>query len=206
MLLYFLLFPLSILVSLLCYVTNPIVLLFCNEAGELPRLLKYWQTWDDSCNPSDIKNFVPKFLLFDWDKHYEEYRSTTPELELLGRDRCYCRVINGDFTTKERIQRYFCRLLWLTRNCAYGWAFYVFGKTIEADSVEIVDQIDDEHGKKTFVRVKGKSKLFAPFLYKNDRDICSKMRWCNFFGWKIDYTSNKTHRAMLAGRIAVRFK
>ena len=205
MLLYLILLPLSFFISIFCYLTNPIVVLFCDETGELPECLRLWQTWDDSCNPSDIKNFVPKMFLFDWDKHYVEYRDTTLELIRLGRDRSYCRLIDRHFTIKERIQRYICRVLWLTRNNAYGWGFWVFGRTIEANTVDLVNQINDEHGKKTYAVVTEGSFWSAPFLYKNDRDIIpGVIRWCNFFGWKIDYTSNKTHQAMLAGRIAIR--
>lgn len=206
MLLYAILLPLNIAVSLICYATNPIVLMFCSEEGELPGVLSYWQTWDNSVNPSDIKDFVPKLLLFDWDRHYEEYWGTTPELAEVGRGRYFCRVIDDHFSLWERFQRYCCRVLWLTRNCAYGWGFWAFGRKIEANSVEIVRQIDDDHGKLTYARVMSEPKFRAPYIYKNDRDIIPGIvRWCVFFGWKIDYTSNRDEQAMIAGRIAVRF-
>ena len=35
---------LDILFTLICYVTNPIVVLFSNEHGELPYSLRWWQT------------------------------------------------------------------------------------------------------------------------------------------------------------------
>ena len=206
MLVYALLLPLNLIVSLICYVTNPIVLLFCSEAGELPGILHYWQTWDDSCNPSDIKEIAPGFLRYDWDRHYYEYRDTTPELAAAGRDRCYCRVLDPHFTVWERFQRYCCRVIWLTRNCGYGFSFWLFGAMISAGTVEIIDQIDDERGKKTYARVAGEPVWKAPFLWKSDRDIIPGwLRWNVFLGWKIDYHATRDERAMIAGRIAVKF-
>jgi len=206
-LLYAILLPLNIAVSLICYATNPIVLLFCDAEGELPGLLKYWQTWDNSCNPSDIVDIAPSWLQYDWHRHYEEYVSTTAELAAVGRERCFCRVIDGNFTAAERLKRYLCRVLWLTRNCGYGFAFWTFGATCEAGAVRVIDQADDEHGKKTYARDLTRNVLTAPFLYKNDRDIIpGVLRWCLFFGWKLDYNNTtRKERSMIAGRIAVRF-
>jgi len=206
MLIYAIMLPISLLVSLICYATNPIVLLFCDEEGELPGVLSLWQTWDNSCNPSDLLDIVPGFLMFDWSRHYEEYEGTTKKLADVGRMRWFCRVIDPQFTIWERIQRYLCRCIWLTRNCAYGWSFWVFGRTIEPDSVVITKQIDDEDGKLTVARVRTEKSWKAPFLYKNDRYFIGHLvRWCIFAGWKIDYKSNTRHRAMIAGRLAVRF-
>lgn len=206
MLSYIILLPLNTIVSLICYATNPIVLLFCDAAGELPGVLKYWQTWDNACNPSDLKDICPRLIMFDWDRHYTEYWGTTPELAEVGRGRWFCRVIDDDFTWVERFKRYLCRVLWLTRNCAYGFSFWLFGKRIEAGTVSVINQKDDEHGKKTYARVTTMGKWRAPFLYKNDRDIIpGVIRWCIFAGWKIDYAQNNTHQAMIAGRLAVRF-
>ncbi len=205
MLLYAFLAPLNLLISLLCYVTNPLVLLLCSEEGELPGPLRLWQPWDDSCNPSDLQDIAPQWLQFDWSRHYTEYRDTTPELAALGRDRCYCKVLDPNFTFEERVKRYLCRNLWLLRNCGYGFAFWAFGKIIEAGSVKVIDRVDDSAGARTYAKVTTEPSWRAPFLYKNDRDIVrGLLRWCVFLGWKIDYHSNKLHRAMIACRIAVR--
>ena len=203
---YLFLWPLSLLVSLVCYLTNPLVLLFCDEAGELPHFLQLWQTWDDSCNPSDLKTIAPSWLQFNWDRHYYEYRDTTPELAAAGRDRCYCRVIDSHFTTSERLKRYACRVLWLTRNNAYGFSFWLFGRMVDGLTVEVVKQKDDDRGRMTYARDTSENAATAAFLYKNDRAIIpGVIRWCLFFGWKIDYHHNRPERAMIAGRVAVRF-
>ena len=54
--------PLNILLMLFCYITNPIVVLFADETGELHSFLRYWQTWDDSLDPAFfVKRKVPKY-------------------------------------------------------------------------------------------------------------------------------------------------
>jgi len=78
------LFP-SLLYTCLCYVTNPIVVLFADEDGELPGIFRYWQTWDNPTNPSDLVDMLPRWLTSWYAGHYTEYISTTPELEELGR-------------------------------------------------------------------------------------------------------------------------
>jgi hypothetical protein len=141
------LFVLNALVMLFCYITNPIVCLFCDEEGELHGFLNYWQTWDDSCNPRFfIVEKVPAFLRYDYDHHYEEWWGTTPELEQYGRSRCFACIKDPNFSLKERIQRYICRVLWLTRNCGYGFSFYWFGRWAFSDcAVEHEHRKDDRH-------------------------------------------------------------
>ena len=134
--------PLNFVVMVLCYLLNWFVCLFCNEEGELPRAFKLFQTWDDSCNPRFfiVEDHIPSWLKYDYDKHYKEYWGTTPELAEVGRDRCFARVIDGNFTLKERLQRYICRVLWLTRNCGYGFAFWFFGKKVDGKDMVYVKQ------------------------------------------------------------------
>ena len=129
MILWLILAPISLIISLVCYITNPIVVLFCNEDGELKGFWRNWQTWDNSCNPSDVVDNaqLPSFLLYDFHKHYNEYRGTTPELAAQGRERWFTVCIDHDWTLWERFQRYICRVYWLMRNCAYGFCFWWFG-------------------------------------------------------------------------------
>ena len=39
--------PLEILATVIAYITNPIVCLFADERGNLPRLFYWWQTYDN---------------------------------------------------------------------------------------------------------------------------------------------------------------
>lgn len=46
---------LQLLCMVVCYLTNWLVLLFADEQGELPGLLRMWQTWDDTLdNKTDV--------------------------------------------------------------------------------------------------------------------------------------------------------
>ena len=47
MLIYVVLLIADILFNLICYITNPIVVLFADEYGELPAIFKWWANWDD---------------------------------------------------------------------------------------------------------------------------------------------------------------
>lgn len=201
---WFLYFILQVLTKILCYITNPIVVLFCDEYGELPRIFRMWQTWDDSCNPRFyVLEHVPSFLRYDYDKHYREYKGTTPELKAVNRERYFAELIDPDFTFKEKVQRYICRVMWLYRNCAYGFAFWCYGRKI--DGKTLVYKINEEHER--FASVESKSILTRPWVYKNDKDFFGgKMRWCIYAGWKINEGEQSVQQCMLAIRVlAVRF-
>ena len=202
MLSWFFTFILNFLVSIICYITNPIVLLFCDERGELPGFLSYWQTWDDSCNPEFAVNHAPECIRYDWKKHYEEYQEATPELERVGRKRWFCKIIDPNFTLKERFLRYLCRVFWLTRNCGYGFAFWLFGREVDPSQLLIVKNIDDQNGHEISAYVEG-NPLTRTVIYKNSRKINDKFEWNIFIGWKLSIDSDKVHQAMIANRFTV---
>ncbi len=196
----------NIIIAILCYVTNPIVLFFCDEHGELPGFLHYWQPWDDSCNPEYAVQCAPKCIQYDWPKHYTEHEDTTEALKKVGRKRWFTTCINYDFTIIERIKRYLCRLYWLTRNCSYGFSFWWFGISAKAnDFVLLASKEDGLGGKMIYIRDFTKNKLLAPFKYKNDCRINSWLRWEIFLGWKIDESAEKPTQAMIANRFSIRF-
>ena len=204
MIIWLIYFIISLVVSLICYVTNPIVLLFCDEDGELPSVLHYWQTWDNSCDASDIKHIAPSWLLYDWDAHYHEFKDTTEYLHSVNRERWYTTCYNYNFTHIERIKRYFCRLLWLTRNNAYGWCFYLLGLNV-APTLKI-----SRSENTLFACEDYENGLFGAWMYKNDAPIGTlfgwQIRWNNLIGWKIDTTAKYDTRAMIANRIAFRIE
>ena len=37
----------DVLFNIICYITNPFVLLFADELGNLPRIFLWWSNWDD---------------------------------------------------------------------------------------------------------------------------------------------------------------
>lgn len=204
MLIWVIYFLLSIVFMVLCYVTNPIVVLFADINGELPSILKYWQTWDNSCFCVDSVEHAPKFLQYDWAKHYKEYRDADAYLKSVNRMRWYCVCIDPKFTLGERIQRYLCGVLWLMRNCSYGFAFYLLGLTV-SPNLEIRQS---EHT--LFVREIFSDGLFGAWMYKNTARIFSlwgyEVHWNNLLGWKIDTSAQYDTRAMIANRIAFYFE
>lgn len=204
MILWLIYFVLSLVLSVICYITNPIVLLFCDEDGELPSFLHYWQTWDNSCNPSDIKHIAPEWLQYDWDRHYREYLDTDSYLRTVNRERWYCVCVDYHFTFIERIKRYICRCIWLTRNNAYGFCFYLLGLNISPNLK--IRQSENT----IFVREIFADGLFGAWMYKNTAKICTicgwEIHWNNLLGWKIDTSAQYDTRAMIANRIAFYFK
>ena len=204
MVLWCIYFILSLVFMILCYPTNPIVALFANKEGELPSILHYWQSWDNSIYCSDSVENAPKFLRYDWSKHYQEYKDADAYLKSVNRERWYCVCIDNNFTIWERIQRYFCAVLWLTRNCAYGFSFYLLGLTV-SPTLEIKQS---EHT--IFIREVFGNGLYGAWSYKNTAPICTvygyEISWENFLGWKIKTDASFDTRAMIANRIALRFR
>lgn len=202
MLIYLPMLILNLIVMVLCYITNPIVVLFANENGELPGFLSLWQTHDDSLDPRFfVVDKAPSIFKYDYDKHYEEYLGSTPELEEIGRTRWFTKIKDPNFTIKERIQRYFCRVLWLTRNNSYGFSFWWFGQMV--DNKNMVYPINREG--EYFGYDKSKNILITPWVYKNDRPITSKICWCVFLGWKIGPQDTGVKRYMIANRPTIGF-
>lgn len=141
-------------------------------------------------------------LLYDWKKHYKEYEDTTPELEKVGRKRWFTKCINPNFTLRERLQRYICRCYWLTRNCSYGFSFWLLGITPgirwaveqnDADTQFVHEDYDWWW-------------LDGAWKYKSTAPICKifgwTLRWNTFLGWKVDENAKVDTRAMIANRIA----
>ena len=195
----------NFLCSIMCYLTNWFVVLFADENGELPKIFRGWQTWDDSLDVDwFVEETVPKIFRYDFNSKYERYSedaSKTWGEYGVNRTKLCSRLKPGaTFSIKERIQRYCCRVLWLTRNCAYGFSFLYFGALLDSKDV-----VYEEHSELyTYGYDKSKPWYSRPFIYKNDKNIISNIRWCLFFGWKLSGTIGK-HNAMIANRIAIRF-
>ena len=191
--------PLSLLSTILCYLTNWFVVFFCDINGELHGLWKYWQTWDNSVYCSDSVEVAPKFLRYDWKKHYREFKDTTPELTAWNRDRWFVTCVDANFTIWETIQRYLCGVLWLMRNNAYGFAFYLLGYT-SSPPIEV---------KTSENTISAKEKDGIGWMYKNTAPIFTlfgwTVHWNNLCGWKLDCDAEFDTRSMIANRIAFFF-
>lgn len=146
----------DILFNIICWFTNPIVCLFANSVGELPKIFYWWSQYDDGL---DIEWFVstehlPSWMIYDFKKHYK-YVDATPT--------SYVILLDPNFTIKERIQRYFCRLAWMYRNCAYGFSYSVTGRVIDGDKVIDLVPSYTIQGQKVTVRYYENWKTFGPF-------------------------------------------
>lgn len=175
--------PLQLVCTVLCYLTNWLVVFFADDNGELPGVLRLWQTWDDTLdNKTDIGR-MPSFLQYDWDAHYLQGKVTEE-----GQIR-YVEQLVKPFTVVERIKRYFCRCHWLYRNCAYGFAFYVFGRKVTPPIKQTI----------------GNDWYFChqefTWAFKCEKEIKNGWRWKIYLGWKIQRTLECEHRTMIANRI-----
>jgi hypothetical protein len=202
---YFPLVILNIIVSIICYITNPIVVLFADNVGELHGFLRYWQTWDDSLDVEFmVKEKVPSIFRYDFDSKYISSRESTTELAEVGRDKgCVILKSGAIFSTKEKIQRYFCRLLWLCRNNAYGFSFYIFGRKVKGSDIVMKKNINTYKEKFIFGYDKSKYIWNCPWILIIDKLFLSNIGITIFLGWKLDFydTSDKKKMAMIANRI-----
>lgn len=91
-------------------------------------------------------------------------------------------------------------MLWLTRNNAYGWAFYALGKNVSPNLLVTTSENTE------YVREVYSQGVFGAWKYKNTAPIFSVggyvVHWNNLIGWKIDNAAKITTRAMVAIRIA----
>ena len=97
---------LDVAFNVVCYLTNPIVLLFADEVGNLPAWALWWANWDDHLDIDWMVygHHVPKFAEYDFNRHYKYYSPSTAE-KITGRHYGYVDLLDGDFTLKERFQR-----------------------------------------------------------------------------------------------------
>jgi hypothetical protein len=144
--------------TLICYVTNPVVILFSNEHGELPYPLRWWQTYDNCIDiPHTINSGVPKLFRYDFDKHYKY----TPEFKnKYAMKPGYVEILDPNFTIWEKIQRYFCRNVWLYRNTAYGFSYEVCGRYVFADKVKTYVDYNYAENDKCYIAVVNDNRIF----------------------------------------------
>ena len=188
----------EIMAMIIAYLTNPIIVLFADEYGNLPKCLRFWQTYD---NPLDIswviyEGCVPAFARYDFNKHYIYYPEVkTDEVMTPG----YVEIINPNFTLKERFQRYICRVYWLYRNSNYGFSYEVNGRNVVGKDNKIIKNINENDREVWFSYIPNSIwnmtwSLFyyAPY-YKG-----SKLKLRLYLGWKLKGIIGGKHRCMFA--------
>ena len=185
----------DILFNIIAYLTNPFVLLTANDVGEMPPFLdRYWNNHDDHLDIDWMidEGHVPKIFRYDFHRHYK-YHDPYEAEQITGEYRGYVDLLDPNFTLWERVQRYFCRLIWLYRNNAYGFSYYVTGIDINADDVEKI-KTEEKDGYTWYV-------TDYAFCYKDERPSFFGMKWDNYVGWKFKSIDHPTERCMLAVRI-----
>lgn len=183
---------LDILFTLICYVTNPVVILFSNEHGELPYSLRWWQTYDNCIDiPHTINSGVPKLFRYDFDKHYKY----TPEFKnKYAMKPGYVEILDPNFTVWEKIQRYFCRNFWLYRNTAYGFSYEVCGRYVFADKVKTYVDYNYAENDKCYIAVVNDNRIFLNKTWS----IFYTKKYCKWFylriylGWKFKGTAGQS--------------
>ena len=193
---WFLYGPLQLIIMIICYITNPIVVLFADKDGELHGFLRKWQTFDDSCDSEDcVTKYVPKWIRYDFYKYYRAEKQYDPNY-----GRVMKKSINiAQLSLIDKLKRYCCRLFWLSRNCAYGFAIDWFGATINPDNVVVIDDYRAGEFERNILVTRD---LNCWKIYNSMRILNTKYRWKIYLGWKI-HNVKSIHRAMLAFRIWV---
>ena len=184
----------DLLFTIICYITNPIVLLFADEVGNLPKIFLWWENWDDHLDIDWMidENHVPKFARYDFHKHYK-YHDPAEAEKLIGEYRGYVDLLDNNFTLKERLQRYVCRLIWLYRNCGYGFSYYMTGVDVYKSDVIRV-KTEEKDGYTWYL-------TDYAFCYKDERPSFWGMHWDNYVGWKFKWLEHEQEQCMLAFRI-----
>ena len=188
--------PLQLICMMICYITNPIVVLFADKDGELHGFLRKWQTFDDSCDSEDcVTKYVPDWIRYDFYKYYWAEKRYNPNY-----GRMMKRSINiAPLPLIDRFKRYCCRVFWLMRNCAYGFAVDWFGATINPDNVVVIDDYKAGEFERNILVTRD---LKYWKIYNSMRILNTNYRWKIYLGWKF-YNVKSIHRAMLAFRIWV---
>ena len=202
--------PLMFLVMLICYVTNPIVALFADKNGELKGFWHYWQTWDDSLDSKFMMTEVipDKYKKLDYgynDKYiFSQDKETLKEYEAVI-DKSTLKD-GVELTTKEKFQRYLCRVLWITRNCAYGFAYYIFSAKGNVKDIQYKTNTSDNEGNYFYLASDDSQNiLIRPWTCKFYKHFIGPIYVMGYLGWKMPVWRNSgKYRSMIANRIAFR--
>lgn len=191
---WFIYTPLQLLIMIICYITNPIVVLFADKDGELHGFLRKWQPFDDSCDSEDcVTKYVPKWIRYDFYKYYRAEKQYDPNY-----GRVMKKSINiAQLSLIDKLKRYCCRLFWLSRNCAYGFALDWFGATINPDEVIVIDSYKKGEFERNILVTRD---LKYWKVYNTMRILNTNYRWRIYLGWKI-HNVQSVHYTMLAFRI-----
>ena len=190
--------------TVVAYLTNPIVVLFCDEKGDLPEWAKWWQTYDN-CLDIDwmvYEHCVPKFAEYDFNKHYKYVPEVKGDYLLIPG---HVEILDPNFTLKERFQRYVCRVCWLYRNCNYGFSYYVNGRYIDSAYLVVLKDIKEPNNEQFLGYYDPYTWYDSAFKRYAERIWCCYYckQYCKWFrlriylGWKLKGKSSGVHMLAL---------
>lgn len=117
----------AILIELVCYVLNPIVCLFVRKEPRTDRVKRI----DNKEHTLDREYLIKPLMWFQThDNALDEYW-----YGLFTKDSIFSAIRNAtqaDYDSKWWL-RYICRVLWLSRNTAYGFHYNLFSRPNEED-------------------------------------------------------------------------
>ena len=204
-------FPIALILMIFCWLTNWFVVLFANSVGQLPKIFKLWQTWDDTLDSQFfMTEVVPDkypFLDYHWTDKYIAYNDVGT---LLAYNKVIAKVLlkpDVTWTFKEKLQRYCCRVLWLMRNPAYGFSFYILGAEGYIENVEIKkNRSPGGNDELLFAVDNDHNILFKPWTCRFYQHLFGNIYLTGYLGWKIPVWQNLgKYKAMLAYRIVFKF-
>lgn len=184
----------ELVAMVVAYLTNWLVVLWADERGNLPYWLRYWQTYDNTLDVGWMIDEVPEWARYDYDKHYLYHSEVKPPNSMTPG---FVDVLDGNFTAKERFQRYVCRICWLYRNSNYGFSYYVNGRVIDGEKNVVVKTVNEPNNEQWISYVPGNWwNCTWSFFYC--RQYCRWFRLRIYLGWKLKGVTSGTQRHMLA--------
>ena len=193
---YIICLPLEILATIVAYITNPIVCLFADEYGNLPRLLYWWQTYDN-CLDIDwmvYEHNVPSWAEYDFNKHYQYHLEEKFDDGTIIAG--YVDILDGKFTLKEKLQRYVCRLCWMYRNCNYGFSYYVNGIDVDKDKLVVIKKQKTPY-ELCICYESGHNFWNTPWCIFIDKPYFGRLRLRAYLGWKLKSLHSGRHMLAL---------
>lgn len=187
----------ELLATMIAYLTNPIVCLFADEYGNLPKYLSWYQTFDNCLDVGWMieEHIVPSWAEYDFNKHYKYHleQKFDDGTVIAG----YVDILDRNFTLKEKFQRYICRLCWLYRNTNYGFSYYVNGVEVDKDDIVVLKKINEYNNEQFIGYEKGKSLWDTAWCFYYEKPYYKKLKLRVYLGWKLKSLSGGRHMLAL---------
>ena len=134
---WLLLYPLNLIVELIAYLCAPIVALFITKRERLDRVKRL----------GNQQISMKREYLVDWLYWFQTHDNAVDEYwwGCFSDDSIFSYLKNGtqEQYDTSKVFRYLCRVMWLWRNCAYGFSYNIFG--VPLDKTEFVKEYGTKH-------------------------------------------------------------